>query len=85
MGGRCHFVHWLAVPPRPHEHLVAAAVQQEFGHATASITLDTYGHLFPDELEAVAGQLERARAEALASLGTQHGPTVAPIQERAGG
>jgi hypothetical protein len=53
---------------------VAAAVQQQFGHATASITLDTYGHLFPDELEAVAGQLERARAEALASLGPSTDP-----------
>jgi integrase len=26
------------------------AVQKQLGHATASITLDTYGHLFPDEL-----------------------------------
>jgi hypothetical protein len=24
------------------------AVQKQLGHATASITLDTYGHLFPD-------------------------------------
>jgi integrase len=30
------------------------AVQAQLGHATASITLDTYGHLFPDELEALA-------------------------------
>jgi integrase len=27
------------------------AVQKQLGHATASITLDTYGHLFPDKLE----------------------------------
>jgi integrase len=26
------------------------AVQAQLGHATASITLDTYGHLFPSEL-----------------------------------
>jgi integrase len=26
--------------------------QAQLGHATASITLDTYGHLFPSELEA---------------------------------
>jgi integrase len=31
------------------------AVQRQLGHATASITLDTYGHLFPDELDAPAG------------------------------
>jgi integrase len=30
------------------------AVQKQLGHATASITLDVYGHLFPDELDAVA-------------------------------
>ncbi len=53
--------------------------------ATASITLDVYGHLFPDELEAVAGRLERARSEALASLArTQHGPTVVPLRDSAG-
>jgi hypothetical protein len=28
------------------------AVQKQLSHATASITLDTYGHLFPDELDA---------------------------------
>jgi hypothetical protein len=31
------------------------AVPRQLGHATASITLDTYGHLFPDELDALAG------------------------------
>ncbi|MFL6265178.1 MAG: tyrosine-type recombinase/integrase, partial [Actinomycetes bacterium] len=61
------------------------AVQRQLGHATASITLDTYGHLFPDELDALAGRLEDARAEALASLArTQRGPAVVPIREGAG-
>jgi integrase len=61
------------------------AVQRQLGHATASITLDTYGHLFPDELDALAGRLEDARADALASLArTQRGPTVMPLQESAG-
>jgi hypothetical protein len=61
------------------------AVQKQLGHATASITLDTYGHLFPDELGALAGRLEDARTEALASLGrTQRGPAVVPIREGAG-
>jgi integrase len=61
------------------------AVQKQLGHATASITLDTYGHLFPDELEALAGRMEDARSEALASLArTQRGPAVVPIRESAG-
>jgi integrase len=30
------------------------AVQAQLGHATASITLDTYGHLFPSEMEALS-------------------------------
>ena len=54
------------------------AVQKQLGHATASITLDTYGHLFPDELDALA--------DALAALArTQRGPAVVPIREGAGG
>jgi integrase len=61
------------------------AVQRQLGHATASITLDTYGHLFPDEMEALAGRLEVARTEALAAQArTQRGPAVVPIRERAG-
>jgi integrase len=61
------------------------AVQKQLGHATASITLDTYGHLFPDELETLAGRLEDARAEALASLArTQRGPAVVPLRGSAG-
>jgi integrase len=61
------------------------AVQRQLGHATASITLDTYGHLFPDELDALAGRLEDARTEALATLArTQRGPAVVAIREGAG-
>jgi integrase len=61
------------------------AVQRQLGHATASITLDTYGHLFPDELDALAGHLEDARADALATLArTQRGPAVVPLREGAG-
>ncbi|HEY4725823.1 MAG TPA: tyrosine-type recombinase/integrase, partial [Actinomycetota bacterium] len=61
------------------------AVQAQLGHATASITLDTYGHLFPDELEALAGRMEDARSEALATLArTQRGPAVVPLRKKAG-
>jgi hypothetical protein len=52
---------------------------------TSTITLDTYGHLFPDELDALAGRLEDARSEALATLArTQRGPAVVPIRKGAG-
>jgi hypothetical protein len=61
------------------------AVQKQLGHATASITLDVYGHLFPDELDALAGRLEDARVDALATLArTQRGPAVVPLRGSAG-
>jgi integrase len=61
------------------------AVQRQLGHATASITLDVYGHLFPDELDALAGRLEDARVEAVASLArTRRGPAVVTLREVAG-
>ncbi len=49
------------------------AVQAQLGHASASVTLDRYGHLFPDELEHLADRLERARADALSSGVWPHG------------
>jgi integrase len=36
------------------------AVQRLLGHATATMTLDTYGHLFDDDLVAVADALDKA-------------------------
>ncbi len=44
------------------------AVQKHMGHATAAITLDTYGHLYSDELPDLAERLERLHAEAVAGL-----------------
>jgi integrase len=61
------------------------AVQAQLGHASATVTLDRYGHLFPDELEHLAERLDRARAAALADPSrTQHGPAVVPLRETAG-
>jgi hypothetical protein len=51
------------------------AVQRQLGRATASITLDTYGHLYGDEVEALAERLEWLRAAAVA---TPARPTDAP-------
>jgi integrase len=74
------------------EGATVKAVQAQLGHATASITLDTYGHLFPDELDQLAGRLEAARAEALEARRAggpprawpQSGPTVVPFSKGAG-
>jgi len=41
------------------------AVQAMLGHASATLTLDRYGHLFPDELDAVAERLTNARADSV--------------------
>lgn len=41
------------------------AVQRMLGHAKASMTLDTYADLFPDDLEQVATKLSEQRATAL--------------------
>jgi integrase len=65
------------------------AVQKQLGHATASITLDTYGHLFPDELDALAGRLEGLHDRALenqrAGDAWPHGgPAVIQLHEGAG-
>jgi len=60
------------------------AVQAQLGHATASITLDTYGHLFPDELDQLAARLEGVRAAALAELWPHGGPDVLPLRKGAG-
>jgi integrase len=41
-------------------------LQTMLGHADAAMTLNVYGHLFPDRLDDVAGALDRNRARALA-------------------
>jgi hypothetical protein len=38
------------------------------GHKTASMTLDLYGHLFPDQLDDVADRLDVIGREAAANL-----------------
>jgi hypothetical protein len=61
------------------------AVQAQLGHATASIVLDIYGHLFPSEMEALADRLEQARTATLADRErTPRGPAVVYLSEAAG-
>jgi integrase len=35
-------------------------IQRHLGHSTIKVTLDTYGHLFPDEQERIADELDAA-------------------------
>ncbi|MCW2092432.1 UNVERIFIED_ORG: integrase [Rhodococcus erythropolis] len=44
------------------------AVQTMVGHASASMTLNTYADLFPDDLEAVAEALNKAALESVPNL-----------------
>jgi integrase len=37
-------------------------VQQQLGHRTATMTLDRYAHLFPDDLDALSSALDRLKA-----------------------
>ena len=40
------------------------ALQKLLGHKSASLTLDRYGHLYPDELQGVADRLDSLHAAA---------------------
>ncbi|AZG45644.1 tyrosine-type recombinase/integrase [Gordonia insulae] len=46
-------------------------IQRMLGHKSATMTLDLYGHLMPDDLGTVADALDRARADALRSTADQ--------------
>jgi hypothetical protein len=53
------------------------------GHASATLTLDLYGHLFPDELEGVAERLDVAAARSAEdSLRTKRGSRVLKLASR---
>ena len=55
-------------------------VQQMLGHASATMTLDTYGHLFEDRLDEVGSALDAARTAAQERRATlRAAPAVAPV------
>jgi integrase len=61
------------------------AVQRTLGHKSAVMTLDRYGHLWPDELEDLAERLDRARTAAVApSARPTGGPAVVELRKRPG-
>lgn len=49
------------------------AVQAQLGHSSAELTLDRYGHLYPDQLDVLAVRLQDVRTRA-AELAGQHQP-----------
>lgn len=49
-------------------------VQLMLGHKSAAMTLDVYGHLWPDRLDEVADALDAGRKSALAKLGAESNP-----------
>ena len=66
------------------------ALQQHLGHSSATVTLDRYGHLYPDDLDALSDALERRRAGALAGQprdrdGTRGAETPVDLRQRLGG
>jgi integrase len=50
------------------------AVQKALGHASASMTLDRYSHIFTDDLEALATRLDQVLSRANASSTRPPGP-----------
>jgi integrase len=57
-------------------------VQAILGHASATLTLDRYGHLFGDELDAVADRIDIAARAAADSSRTSDGPNVFALDTR---
>jgi len=53
------------------------AVQSMLGHASAAMTLDRYGHLYEDELDAVADRVDEAATRILADSARTCGRVVA--------
>jgi integrase len=82
---RAHDLRHTAASLLIRESASVKAVQRSLGHKSAVMTLDRYGHLWPDELEDLAERLDRARAAALApSTRPIDGPEVVQLRKRPG-
>ena len=59
------------------------AIQEHLGHSSITVTMDTYGHLFPSQMEELAIRLDRSREVALQNLAASPRPggglTVIPL------
>jgi integrase len=54
------------------------AIQEHLGHSSIAVTMDTYGHLFPSQMEELAIQLNDMRAAARQRLSASRGAGAAP-------
>ena len=50
------------------------AIQEHLGHSSITVTMDTYGHLFPSQMEELATRLGRSREAALQNLAASPRP-----------
>ncbi|WP_343043663.1 hypothetical protein [Rathayibacter agropyri] len=53
-------------------------VARMLGHSDVKMTLNVYGHLFPDRLDEVVGAMESARTRALTESATDYFLTKVP-------
>ena len=84
-GLRAHDLRHTAASLLIREGASVKAVQRSLGHKSAVMTLDRYGHLWPDALEDLAERLDRARTAAVAPYTRPiGGPAVVPIRKGAG-
>ena len=61
------------------------AVQAQLGHASATVTLDRYGHLFPDELQRLADRLQEAYGDAITDPARTVPLETAPLESKEAG
>ena len=61
------------------------AVQAQLGHASATVTLDRYGHLFPDELQRLADRLQDAYTDAITDPARTEPSEAAPLERKEAG
>jgi hypothetical protein len=59
------------------------AVQKQLGHKSATMTLDTYGHLWPEETERLAERMDEAHEVAVAERSRAVGGSAGVVQLRA--
>ena len=72
-----HELRHTAASPAISEGASVKSVQRMLGHASATLTLDRYGHLFPDELDDVARRMdEAARQSGVYRTCTEADPTL---------
>lgn len=58
------------------------AIQAHLGHSTIQVTMDRYGHLFPDEMDRLADGLHMIHNAAKRRAGSRHAPKVVDIRRQ---